>query len=763
VTGDVVTMRSSTFSTHGAAAMEQDLPVLDAVVERVIHVGADGHTVVALTVEPDRAVKAAGTALAGTRPGETVRLSGRWTSSDRHGETFRVTSCEHVLPSTVHAIGAYLRSGFIKGIGPKMAHAIVSHFGADTLEVIDRSPDRLRDVIGIGSGRQALITRGWQEQRTIRETMIFLSGIGVSPRLAVRIHARLGADTLRVVQRRPYELIEKVHGIGFDTADTIARAMGLPADSPTRLQAALLHVLDEARGREGHCYLPFLTLLRRATQRLDQNTDLVQDALSELRDQDRVTIEHTADAQVVVFPIWLHRAESRLADNITRLLLAPSQLPATQTAPSTADDPGRPLSDEQASAVAMALTRTVSILTGGPGSGKSHTIAAITHAARARGATVTLAAPTGRAAKRLTELTGRRAATVHRLIHDRNRPPDDDALFHPAHTALDADLVIVDEASMLDVTTADHLLSLIPSGTHLLLVGDVDQLPSVGPGALLRDLLHVEAIPSIRLHRVFRQGPGSSIIDNAHRVIHGQNPVNSPEFWFHPVDEDTDPTDIADLVVDIATHRLPRKQGVDPSQVQVLCPARGTDLGAIALSRLLQAQRNPSHDERPEHWADERAFRVGDKVMPVRNDYTKGEHGVFNGSTATITAIDTENQSVHIRLDDGDEATYDFTELDQLAHGYAITVHRSQGSEYPYVVVPLTTATPHILLQRNLLYTAITRAQKLVVLVGHPRALAIALNQPARHRNTLLTSRLGEHPPEPVATTAIPTGQYTAF
>lgn len=566
-----------------------------------------------------------------------------------------------------------------------------------------------------------------------------------------------------MVQRRPYDLIEKVHGIGFDTADTIAQAMGLPADSPTRLQAALLHVLDEARGREGHCYLPFPTLLRRAIQRLDQKPDRVQDALYDLRTQDRVALEHTTDGHIVVFPIWLHRAEARLADNITRLLLSPSPLPPAHPAPTTAHDAARPLSDEQANAVTMALTRTVSILTGGPGCGKSHTIAAITAAARARGATVTLAAPTGRAAKRLTEITGRRAATVHRLIHDRNHQPDDDALFHPAHTALDADIIIIDEASMVDLTTADHLLSLIPAGTHLLLVGDVDQLPSVGPGALLRDLLRVEAIPSIRLNRVFRQGPGSSIIDNAHRVIHGQNPVNSPEFWFHPIDEDTDTTDIAALVVDIAVHRLPRKQGMHPSQVQVLCPARGTDLGALHLSRLLQAHLNPPHDEHPEHWADERAFRVGDKVMPVRNDYTKGEHGVFNGSTATITAIDTENHTVHIRLDDGDEASYDFTELDQLAHGYAITVHRSQGSEYPYVVVPLTTATPNILLQRNLLYTAITRAQKLVVLVGHPRALATALDHPARHRNTLLTSRLGKHPPEPVATTTIPTGQYTAF
>jgi exodeoxyribonuclease V alpha subunit len=340
VADDVVTTRSSTFSTHGPAAMEQDLPVLDAVVERVLHVGGDGHTVVALTVEPDRAVKAAGTVLAGTQPGETVRLTGRWTSSDRHGETFRVTACEHVLPSTVHAIGAYLRSGFIKGIGPKVAHAIVSHFGRDTLEVIDHTPDRLRDVIGIGASRQALIVRGWQEQRTIRETMVFLSGIGVSPRLAVRIHARLGADTLRVVQRRPYELIEKVHGIGFETADTIAQAMGLPADSPTRLQAALMHVLDEARAREGHCYLPYSTLLRRATQRLDQKPDLIQDALSELRNQDRAAIVHTADAQVVVFPIWLHRAETRLADNITRLLLAPSQLPSARPTDSTSGDPG---------------------------------------------------------------------------------------------------------------------------------------------------------------------------------------------------------------------------------------------------------------------------------------------------------------------------------------------------------------------------------------------------------------------------------------
>jgi exodeoxyribonuclease V alpha subunit len=351
--------------------------------------------------------------------------------------------------------------------------------------------------------------------------------------------------------------------------------------------------------------------------------------------------------------------------------------------------------------------------------------------------------------------------TVHRLVYDRYNRPDDGSLFD-VRDALQADLIVIDEASMLDVTIAGKLVAAIPSGSHLLLAGDVDQLPSVGPGCVLNDLLDVAAIASVRLDTVYRQGPGSSIIDNANRIVTGQQPLNSAEFWFHRID-DVDNDGIPDLVVDIATRRLPAKQRAAPQDVQVLCPARSTDTGAQSIGRLIQDKLNPHRDDQPQHWADERAFRIGDKVMPVRNNYTKGTHGVFNGSTGTVTAVNTEDQQIDVLLDDGQIVSYAFDELDDLAHAYAITVHRSQGSEYPYVVVPLTTGTPHLLLQRNLLYTAITRAKKLVVVVGHERALNIALHNPARRRNTLLASRLSQNVPKFVPPPGVHGGQIVAF
>lgn len=742
--------------------------VLEGVVDRIIHVGADGHTIALLTIgERETTAKIAGMALAGLQPGETLRVSGRWATGPRHAETFRVTECEHILPATIHAIRCYLGSGLIKGIGNSIAQSIVDHFGADTLDVIDNEPHRLLDVHLIGRARQAMILEGWQEQRAIREVMLFLQGVGVSPSLAVRIHKQLGAEALRIVQQQPYQLIEHVRGIGFLTADKIALAVGVPEQSTARLQAALIHVLDEARSKAGHCYLPYSTLIRAAVDLIGQDAELIRTALHRMRDQERVVIEHAPDDEdeVVVFLLWLHRAETTLAAHLRRLLQSSSHMPRPAVirrgAPDPADTHEPPLSEHQEDAVRMAFTQTVSILTGGPGCGKSHTVAAIAREAKSRGAKIALAAPTGRAAKRLSDLTGLRAMTVHRLVHDRYNRLDDGGLFDICDST-HADIIVIDEVSMLDITIADKLIRAIPSGSHLLLVGDVDQLSSVGPGCILADLLDVDTIPSVRLDRVYRQGPGSSIIESANNVVVGKMPENSTEFWFHDIDE-TDPSSVPDLVVDIATRRLPTKQGVSPQDVQVLCPAKSTDTGALAISRLLQDQLNPHSDDQRQFWADERAFRIGDRVMPTRNDYTKGTHGVFNGATGIVSAINVEDQHIEVRLDDGETVTYDLDELDDLAHAYAVTVHRSQGSEYPYIVIPLTTGTPHLLLQRNLLYTAITRAKKLVVVVGHRRALQLSLRNPARRRNTLLASRLSECTPQLAPPPNTPNGQYTAF
>ncbi|WP_197523241.1 SF1B family DNA helicase RecD2 [Actinokineospora pegani] len=717
--------------------------VVEGVVERIIHVGSDGHTVAVLgTGEDGVEVKVGGVVLAGLQPGETLRVTGRWSA---RSDTLKAAECERVMPATVRAIRAYLGSGLIKGIGPTIAQSIVDRFGERTLTVIDTTPELLLGVPLIGAKRLATILAGWAEQRAIREVMVFLQGVGVTPGLAVRIHKHLGADARQVVEQHPYQLIERVRGIGFHIADRIALAVGIPERSAARMRAALLHVLDDARGKAGHCFLPRGELLSTALGLVRQDLDLLREALDELLDMGSVVIERSpvrADGDLVT-PAWLHRREAAVADHVRRLLASTSAMPAAR--------PGfveaAPLGDRQAEAVEMALTQPLSILTGGPGSGKSHTVAAITRAARSRGASVALAAPTGRAAQRLATLTGLRATTVHRLVHRRDNPLDDGGLFDP-DDGLSSDLVVVDEASMLDVLIAERLLRAIPTGSHLLLVGDVDQLPSVGPGAVLHDLLGVADIPSTRLDTVYRQEAGSGIVSNARNVVNGDPPVNGPQFWFHALAED-DPADIPALVVDIATRGLPAKQGCAVADVQILCPGKARATGALALSRAVQDQLNPESDDKPQHWADDRPFRLGDKVSPTRNDPTRGEHGVFNGATGTITALDKDNQTVELTLDDGQVACYDFDELDTLAHAYALTVHRSQGSEYPYVVIPLTAETPHLLLQRNLLYTAITRARKLVVVVGHQRALTTALRNRSRPRNTQLTERLSLAPPEP--------------
>lgn len=700
--------------------------VAEGVVDRLIYVGADGYTVAVLTTGERSETKIAGTVLHGLQPGETVRVDGDWTTSG----TLRVGECERVLPATVHAIRRYLGSGLVRGIGRKLADAIVDTFGEDTLDVIDRDPKRLMEVHQIGRDRMAKIITAWADQRAVREVMVFLQGVGVSPALAVRIHRKLGEQSLQVVRNEPYRLVEEVWGIGFATADTIALAAGIPEQSPERMQAAVLHTLLQARTMGGHCFLPVNEVLTHTTAMVEQDEEMIRAALHALRRRRKV-VQEQINGRDVVFQAHLHQQETLLADNVIRLLGTPSSLPGKPKLD------GPELDDTQRQAVEMALTHTVSILTGGPGCGKSFTVRHIAKTAKAAGAKVTLAAPTGRAARRLSELTGMPAMTVHRML-GRNTEPEDDGSLFDVNDPLSADLIVVDESSMLDIGLADALVDKIPPGAHLLLVGDVDQLPSVGPGSVLRDLLDVPDIPRTHLSRVYRQGAGSGITANAVNVREGVLPVNNPEFWFVPAE---DPKDIAETVVDIATRRLPAAYGIEPSRIQVLCPGRARDVGALNIGRLLQDVLNPHREGDAQYWSDDRAFRVGDRVMPIRNNYDKGKAGVFNGTAGTVTALSLEDRLLQVTLEDGEAVEYDFDELEELAHGYAITVHRSQGSEYPYVVVPLSTSAGMLLLRRNLLYTAITRAKAMVVLVGQPRALRMAVEQTGDRRNTALTWR----------------------
>ncbi len=699
---------------------------MEASVEQLVYVREDEYTVARMSADDVPHFVAAGRALAGIQPGETVDLSGEWAEHHRHGRRFTVTACERVVPSTVRAIQLYLGSGLVRGIGPRLAQAIVGHFGEATLTVIDTAPGRLTEVLNIGPARQGQIVEAWREQKEIAALMVVLQGFGVSPLLAAKIFQVYGTESAEIVRTDPYQLIGRVRGIAFTTADRIALQSGVPASSPQRIKAALLDRLEGAAARGGHCFLSMTALLTQTAELVEQDQDRIRPMIDALTAERRVVVEAGPD-QLVVYGKELHSREVKLAEQLARLCQARSTLPMR------AFKEDQTLHDDQRAAVNMALTSTVSILTGGPGCGKSHTVRVIAATARAMGGRVTLTAPTGKAAKRLSELTGLPAMTVHRMLAHQ---PDPDALFD--QVPAQADLIVVDEASMLDLHLATRLSSAVPSGSHLLLVGDSDQLPSIGPGSVLADLLRVEEIPRVRLTHVFRQADGSGIIRNAHRIRAGRLPATpgGGGFWFEELD---DPEAVAERVVHLATVAIPRKQGVEPGQVQVLCPMRKGSAGTAELGRKLQERLNPAAAGRPEHWYGTSAFRVGDRVMPIRNNYDKG---VFNGETGTVTGITPEQRLVEILIDDGDTVTYGFDELDDLTHAYAISVHRSQGSEYPFVVAPIVAESGGIMLRRRLLYTLVTRARSWVVLVGERKALELAVARLGDRRNTGLTRRL---------------------
>ncbi|WP_037605269.1 SF1B family DNA helicase RecD2 [Streptacidiphilus rugosus] len=694
-------------------------------------------------------------ALLGAQPGESLRMHGRWGSHPRFGRQFTVENYTTVLPATVQGIQRYLGSGLIKGIGPRLAERIVGHFGVETLDVIEQQPARLIEVPKLGPKRTKMIAAAWEEQKAIKEVMVFLQGVGVSTSLAVRIYKSYQDASISVVRNEPYRLAADVWGIGFLTADRIAQAVGIPQDSPQRVKAGLQYALSQSSD-QGHCFLPEEQLISDAVKLLAVDTGLVIECLAELVAEEGVVREavpgeaHAEDGGAeqlsAIYLVPFHRAEVSLAAQLMRLLRAPddrlggfAEVDWPRALAWLRTQTGAELAPEQEQSVRLALTRKVAVLTGGPGCGKSFTVRSIVTLALARKAKVVLAAPTGRAAKRLAELTGCEAATVHRLLelkpggdaaYDRDRP-------------LDADLVVVDEASMLDLLLANKLAKAVPPGAHLLLVGDVDQLPSVGAGEVLRDLLAPGSpVPAVRLTRIFRQAQQSGVVTNAHRINEGVPPITEglADFFLF-AEEDTERT--ADLVVDVVARRIPARFGLDPGRdVQVLTPMHRGPAGAGNLNTLLQAAITPAGQDRPERRFGGRTFRVGDKVTQIRNNYDKGRNGVFNGTVGVVTSVNPEEQRLTVRTDEDEDVGYDFDELDELAHAYAVTIHRSQGSEYPCVVIPLTTSA-WMMLQRNLLYTAVTRARKLVVLVGSRRALGQAVRAvSAGRRHTALDHRL---------------------
>jgi exodeoxyribonuclease V alpha subunit len=723
--------------------MSRSYSTLQGTVERITYVNEETQYVVArLDVPGSRDLATIVGNLPSLTPGETLRLQGTWTHHKKYGDQFHVDQYETVAPASLTGVQRYLGSGLIKGIGPVFAKRLVDAFGLDTLRVIEEEPDRLRTVDGIGPLRLKRITTAWAEQKEIREVMLFLQGHGVSSTYAVKIFKAYGQAAIATVKANPYRLAQDIYGIGFKTADGIARNLGVPPDSPLRAQAGIIHVL-QALSDEGHVYAPEADLLREAETTLEIPRPLLADAMADLAREGRVVAEELPAGGRAIYLTPLHVAEEQVARRLADLLRAP-RLPVRVDVEKALvwveGVTGLQLAPQQREAIRMALTHKALVITGGPGTGKTTILRCIIQILEKKGVRIHLASPTGRAAKRMAEATGHEALTIHRLLE---WSPAAAGFQRNAHRPLETDLVIVDEASMIDVVLMNGLLRAVPLMATLVLVGDADQLPSVGPGTVLRDILESGRVPSVRLTEIFRQAEQSRIVLNAHRVNRGEFPdLSRPagggdsDFHFLPEEE---PERLQQLIVELASRRLPARLRFDPVEdIQVLTPMHRGVIGATQLNAALQAALNPARAGVVEVMRGGRIFRVGDRVMQVRNNYDKE---VYNGDIGRIARIDPEEQEVVVRVD-GRPVTYDFSELDELMLAYAATVHKSQGSEYPAVILSMHT-THYPMLQRNLLYTALTRAKRLLVLVGMKKALAIAIrNDATLRRCSRLADRL---------------------
>ncbi|GAB4214895.1 MAG: ATP-dependent RecD-like DNA helicase [Roseiflexaceae bacterium] len=722
------------------------MATLEGILERITyHSEVDGYTVARVQPRGKTYLVTIVGRLIGAQVGESLELEGRWVDHPEHGRQFEVERYRTVLPATVEGIRRYLGSGLIKGIGPATAKRIVETFGSYTLHVIDHEPQRLREVPTLGPKRVERIMRAWQEQQQIKEIMVFLQELAISPGLAVRIYKQYGDQSLAVVQETPYRLADEIFGIGFLTADKIARALGIPHDSPQRIGAGLRFTLSQATD-DGHCYLPWDELVARGAKLLEVDAQDVGAILDAIAITGEVHVEVQAGERLVYLLPFFH-AERGVAARLRDLMRGPSRIAAffreanwPRVFEHLADRRGLALTPLQQQAVQMALVNKVGILTGGPGTGKTTCLRTLILALEQRGCRYLLASPTGRAAKRLSEATGAPAATIHRLLEF--SPIGGPHFKRNDEFPLDADVVVVDEVSMLDILLANNLLKAIPHDAHVLFVGDADQLPSVGPGRVLRDMLDSQAVPSIHLDAIFRQAGNSGIVSNAHRINHGEYPHTRglEDFFFFP---SPDADACAELVADLVARRIPGRFGLDPRRdIQVLSPTHRGQAGVASLNGLLQQALNPPRQNLVEHRLGATIFRVGDRVLQLRNNY---DLEVYNGDIGEVLVIDPVEQLLTVGYDGEREVAYDFGLLDELTLAYAISVHKSQGAEYPCVVIPLLTQH-YTLLQRNLLYTAVTRAKQLVVLVGDKRAIAIAVNNNrVEQRYTGLARRLGRN------------------
>jgi exodeoxyribonuclease V alpha subunit len=748
--------------------------------ERIVYANEENHYTIGqlLPENQKKAVTIVGT-LPSVQCGETLKLQGEWIHHPQFGPQFKITRYESILPSSVSGLKKYLGSGLIKGIGPRFAERIVETFGAETLEVIDKFSGRLKEVAGIGAERAARIRIAWLEQKAVRDIMIFLQSYGITTSQAAKIYKMYGDDSMVVVKENPYQLARDIYGIGFKTADQIARNIGIPSDSAKRIQAGIVFQLEQVLS-EGHTCFPLEQLVQTAANDLlAVEEGPVERQITQMAHEGLLKIEPKEN---LIFLARLHHAECGLVERLKKISQSPVSLPSVimDKALDWADEKAHvKMSDTQREAVRAGLTSKLTVITGGPGVGKTTIVRSIVKIMAYKKTRIALCAPTGRAAKRLSESCSFLAQTIHRLLkYDASNHSFTYNSKHP----LETDLVVVDETSMLDVPLAFHLFEAIPNTASVILVGDIDQLPSVGPGNVLRDIIESGLPKVIRLTQIFRQHHTSQIIVNAHRVNEGQMPENSVVQSGHATDDDADepntsqpttksqtnseehrisstsdfhllPSDTPQValkrIVRLCADEIPNLYGFHPIEdIQVLAPMHRGECGVENLNRELQKALNPKtekaefrlqrDDEIREVERFGRLYRTGDKVMQIKNNYDKD---VYNGDLGRITSISRENQKLLIKIDDV-EVEYDFSDLDELIPAYAISIHKSQGSEYPVVVIPILTQH-YVMLQRNLIYTAMTRGKKLVVLVGSQKALAIAVqNNKTSHRYGMLKTRL---------------------
>ncbi len=673
--------------------------------------------------------------------GEWITVTGNWNNDRTHGLQFRAAFLKASAPTSAEGIEKYLGSGMIRGIGPVYAKKLVKAFSDKVFDVIENEPDRLRDVAGIGPVRADRITVAWAEQKVVREIMVFLHSHGVGTARAVRIYKTYGNDAIQIMSENPYRLAKDIRGIGFKTADQIAIKLGIEKDAMIRIRAGISYALSEAMG-EGHCGLPTDELIPLAVELLEVDNSLVQVALDMELTEGSVIADHVNDTPCV-FLSGLHKAERVIGERL--LILMNGKLPWPWIDPDKAlpwieQKTGLSLAESQVAAIRLALKSKVLVLTGGPGVGKTTIVNGILKTLAAKDVKILLCAPTGRAAKRMTEATGFEAKTIHRLLEVN---PKGGGFKRNEENPLECELLVIDETSMVDVMLMQAVLKAIPDNSALLVVGDIDQLASVGPGQVLADIISSGAVPVVRLTEVFRQAAQSQIITNAHKINKGaipnlSNPKGESDFYFVQAD---DPETAVPRIIELVKNRIPQRFGLDPIRdIQVLCPMNRGGVGARSLNIELQAALNPAGEHKIERFGW--TFAAGDKVMQIANDYDKE---VYNGDIGYIDSLDLDGGELSVSFD-GRDVIYGVGELDTLVPAYAATIHKSQGSEYPAVVIPVMTQH-YTMLQRNLLYTGVTRGKRLVVLVGQKKAIAIAVqNISGRRRWSKLNEWLGALP-----------------